>query len=135
MSTEDVSTASVDKECLRVILDKAGSQSYEKMASRLKSAGPHIKFYPSQLVSFIVSDFFETYFEEDIEVLISRFFDSRAFLTTEIQKAKSPEEATEILRNVTVLLEQMKSKTRASRKTKTALKRGRKPLGASINVD
>ena len=106
------------KDCLRVILDAKASASYAAMVAKLKATGKQTKFHPSMLVSFLVTDFFETYFEKDIDVLVARFFDSKAFMAAQIQKAKSPTEASEILKMVTDTIEQVNSLSRTNRRSK-----------------
>lgn len=114
MSRVEIQAASNanDKDCLRVVLDSVAQQSVETMASRLKAVGGHIKFYPSTLVSFIVSDFCQTYFEKDIDVLVAKFFDSKAFLEAELQKAKGGEDTTDLLKRAMATINKVSAKKR-----------------------
>ena len=74
-NVSEIKEAVISKDCVRAVLDPRSSQCFWEMASRLKMAGPHVKFNTSQLLSFIVADFFATYFEKDRNVLIAEFFD------------------------------------------------------------
>lgn len=120
MSTEERldGAGGIEKDVLRVALDQDAIRAYNEMASRLKALGSHVKFYPSQFVSHIVSDFFETYFERDLESLVSKFFDAKAFIAAEVQRAQSADEAVEILRNLSGTIEKIKGQGRASRRSK-----------------
>ncbi|MFZ4402788.1 MAG: hypothetical protein ACOYOK_01690 [Pseudobdellovibrionaceae bacterium] len=106
------------KEILRVALDAKATQSYESIEQRLKDYNPTVRFYPSELVSFIVSDFFETYFENDIDILVAAFFDSHGFVNIETQKAKNKANFEEVLREALSTAEKIKSKVRRKSKIK-----------------
>lgn len=107
------------KEILRVALDAKATQSYESMAHKLKDYNSSVSFYPSELVSFIVSDFFETYFENDIDILVAAFFDSHGFVNAETQKAKNKANFEEALREALSTAEKIKSKVRRKSKIKS----------------
>lgn len=77
-----------EKEVLRVALDQEAARAYFQMAEKLKATNAHVKVQPSQFVSYLVADFFETYFEKDIDVLVAEFFDSQSFYKSETQHAK-----------------------------------------------
>ncbi len=77
-----------EKEILRIALDKNATQSLAAMADKVKAANPYVKIQPSQFVSFLVSDFFATYFEKDLGVLVAEFFDSESYCDAEAGKAK-----------------------------------------------
>jgi hypothetical protein len=49
---------------------------------------PTIKLYPSQVVSFLIIDFFTAYFEKDKDVFTAEFFDSDAYYESARKKAK-----------------------------------------------
>ena len=115
------------KEILRVALDAKATQSYEIMAQKLKSYNSAVRFYPSDLVSFIVSDFFETYFENDIDILVAAFFDSHGFVNSETQKAKNKVNFEEVLREALSKAEKIKSKVRRKAKVK--------PMQDQINLN
>lgn len=106
------------KEILRVALDAKATQSYELMAQRLKEYNASVRFYPSEFVSFIVSDFFETYFENDLDILVSVFFDSHGFVNAETHKAKNKSNFEEILREALSSAEKIKAKVRRKPKAK-----------------
>lgn len=107
------------KDVLRVALDTKAAQSYEMMAQKLKEYNSSVRFYPSELVSFIVSDFFETYFENDLDILVAAFFDSHGFVNTETQKAKNKGNFEETLREALSIAEKIKSKVRRKPKVKS----------------
>lgn len=113
------------KDCLRVILDAKASASYAAMAAKLKATGKQTKFHPSMFVSFLVTDFFETYFEKDIDVLVAKFFDSKVFMAAEVQKAKSPSEASEILKMVADTIEKINSHSRLNKKSKAVSRKNK----------
>lgn len=106
------------KEILRLALDAKATHSYESMVRRLKSHNPSVRFYPSELVSFIVSDFFETYFEDDLDILVAAFFDSHGFVNAETRKAKNKDNFEEVLREALSTAEKIKSKVRRKSKIK-----------------
>lgn len=90
MESENKSKA-VSKE-LRIALSAEATQVYEKMVDLLKKEIPTIKLQPSQVVSFLVIDFFAAHFEKDKDILIAEFFDSDAYYQAARKKAKgSPE--------------------------------------------
>ena len=76
------------KKELRIVLDIVATKAFEAMVVALKAETPTIKISPSQLVSFLVADFFEAHFEKDKAVLIAEFFDSDAYFDTARKKAK-----------------------------------------------
>ena len=115
------------KEILRVALDAKATQSYEIMSQKLKSYNSAVRFYPSDLVSFIVSDFFDTYFENDIDILVAAFFDSHVFVNSETQKAKNKVNFEEVLREALSKAEKIKSKVRRKAKVK--------PMQDQINLN
>lgn len=94
---------------LRVLLDPVAQQNFETMASKLRGTEPHIKFNASQFVSFVVTDFFQTYFEKDFEVLVARFFDSKEYVASELRKAKDSSEMSQILSQSMLKVQQMDS--------------------------
>jgi len=116
--SESKASGSGKKEILRVALDAKATQSYELMAQKLKEDSPWVKFYPSEFISFIVSDFFETYFHQDKDVLISAFFDSHGFVNSETQKAKNKTNFEEALREALSKAEKIKSKVRRRSKVR-----------------
>ncbi len=106
--------SSADKDGLRIVLDPEANRAFSEMSTRLKTVGSYVKFYPSQLVSFIVSDFFETYFEKDMDALVSKFFDAKAYIATEVQRAQNADEAVEILKGLSDSIDKIKGKGRSS---------------------
>jgi hypothetical protein len=81
-----------EKEVLRIALDKKATDCFKAMASRLKGENPRVRFQPSAFVSFLVSDFFSSYFEKDLNVLVAEFSDSKSYYEEQLQKAKSHDE-------------------------------------------
>jgi hypothetical protein len=78
-----------EKEVLRIALDKRAAQDFAQMSNRLKAESPHIRVQPSAFVSFLVSDFFATYFEKDLGILVAEFFDSKSYYEAQLQQAKA----------------------------------------------
>ncbi len=109
------------RETLRIVLDKRGTECHNKMLERLKAANEFVKVHPSELVSFLVADYFESYFERDLEVLVAEFFDSRSYLTSEIQKEEDLADPAEAMKRATVYVEQIRSKRRGQ-----TVRRGRR---------
>ncbi len=131
MSAEDKaeSTTSNDKNGLRIVLDPEASRAFSEMSASLKAVGGYVKFYPSQLVSHIITDFFGTYFERDKETLVSKFFDAKAYIASEVQRAQSADEAVNILKGLSDSIDKIKGKGRIFRRSKerpAASGRGRK---------
>lgn len=131
MSAEDKaeSTTSNDKDGLRIFLDPEASRAFSEMSVSLKAVGGYVKFYPSQLVSHIITDFFGTYFERDKETLVSKFFDAKAYIASEVQRAQSADEAVNILKGLSDSIDKIKGKGRVFRRSKerpAASVRGRK---------
>lgn len=111
-------TISSDKDGLRVVLDPEATRAFSEMSARLKAVGSYVKFYPSQLVSCIVSEFFEAHFEKDKDALVSKFFDAKAYISSEVQRAQNAEEAVEILKGLSDSIDKIKGKGRPSRRSK-----------------
>ena len=107
-----------EKEILRVALDDKATRAYGKMTQRLKENNHWIRFYPSELISFLVSDYFETYFEEDLEILTAAFFDSHGFINAETQKAKNGANFEVTMREALTKAEKIRSKVRRRSKVK-----------------
>ncbi len=107
-----------DKDCLRVVLDSEASQAFSEMSARLKAIGSYVKFYPSQLVSCIVSEFFEAHFEKDMDALVSKFFDAKAYIASEVQRAQSADEAVQILKGLSESIDKIKGKGRPYKRSK-----------------
>jgi hypothetical protein len=120
MTDKEPSTETT-RETLRIILDKRGTECHDKMLERLKAANEFVKVHPSELVSFLVADYFETYFERDIEVLVAEFFDSRSYLTGEIQSDENLADPAEAMKRATAFVEQIRSKRRGQ-----TVRRGRR---------
>lgn len=106
------------KEILRVALDSKATHAYEEMTQRLKKNNPWVRFYPSELISFLVSDYFETHFEDDLEILTAAFFDSHGFVNTEAHKAKNSANFEEAMREALAKAEKIRSKVRRRSKVK-----------------
>lgn len=109
---------SSDKDGLRIVLDPEATRAFSEMATQLKAVGGYVKFYPSQLVSGIVSEFFEFHFEKDKDALVSKFFDAKAYIATEVQRAQSADEAVEILKGLSNSIAKIKGKGRVPRRSK-----------------
>ena len=115
------------REILRIVLDKRGTDCHNKLMERLKAANKFVKVHPSELVSFLVADYFETYFESDIDVLVAEFFDSRVYLTSEIQKDENLADPAEAMKRATAFVERIRAKRRGN------IVRRRKLKSANLN--
>lgn len=120
MSTDAKAEGAItnDKDGLRVVLDPEAARAFSEMSARLKAIGSYVKFYPSQLVSCIVSEFFGSHFERDKDTLVSKFFDAKAYIASEVQRAQNAEEAVEILKGLSESIDKIKGKERAPRRSK-----------------
>lgn len=117
------------KDILRVALDSKATSSYEKMIGRLKENNPWVRFYPSEFISFLVSDYFETHFENDLEILTAAFFDSHGFINSETQRAKNSANFEDAMREALEKAEKIRSKVR--RKPKVKIMRDNNQLNES----
>lgn len=117
-----------EKEILRVALDKQATQDFTKMAYRLRSENPHVKVHPSAFVSFLVSDFYETYFDKDLGIFIAEFFDSKSYHEAQLQQAKSQGDFEKVMSESLDVIRKIKAKTRRG-----VSKRNAKP--APVNAE
>lgn len=81
----------------RVALNTKSTEDLNYMIDELKQGGPYMKGGPSDLVSFIVSEFRKKFFEKEKEMLSERFFDRRSYVGDRIKGAKSQEEYDKVL--------------------------------------
>lgn len=123
MTNESVQPGA-EREILRIALDKKAAQDFVQMANRLKAENPHIRVQPSALVSFLVSDFFATYFEKDLGILVAEFFDSKSYYEAQLQQAKAQGDFESVM---SVTLRAIK-KIRAGARRKRTARRKSKPL-------
>lgn len=120
-----------EKDILRVALDGQAARNYEAMAERIKAANPCVRLHPSSFVSFLVSDFFETYFEKDLGILVAEFFDSERYCDAKREKAKGKpnyEEAIEVAAKEA-------KKIKARRRRKIVRRKRQKPEAQSVSVN
>ncbi len=112
-----------EKEILRIALNKQAAQDYVRMVSRLKAENPDVWVQPSAFVSFLVSDFYATYFEKDLEILVAEFFDSKSYYEAQLQRVKSQGDFEKIMSMTLTEIKRVKAKTRRKshqrRKSKT----------------
>jgi hypothetical protein len=101
-----------EKEVLRVALDKNGASAYARMADRLKAENAHVRVYPSALVSFLVADYFATYFEKDLPLLVAQFFDSQSYYEAQLQRAKAEGDFERVMSEALMTINRIKSGTR-----------------------
>ncbi|MER2513184.1 MAG: hypothetical protein ABTQ25_12355 [Nitrosomonas ureae] len=101
-----------EKEVLRVALDKQAAQDFAQMANRLKAESPHVRVQPSAFVSFLVSDFFATYFEKDLGILVAEFFDSKSYHETQLQRAKAQGDFEKVMSESLVTIRKIKARAR-----------------------
>lgn len=100
------------KETLRIALDKQATQDFVQMTSRLKAENPHVRVQPSAFVSFLVSDFFATYFEKDLGILVAEFFDSKSYHETQLQQAKIQGDFEKVMSESLVTIRKIKARAR-----------------------
>lgn len=112
-----------EKEILRIALDKQAAQDFAQMTNRLKAENPHVRVQPSAFVSFLVSDFYATYFEKDLGILVAEFFDSKSYYEAQLQRAKFQGDFEKIMSMTLTEIKRVKAKTRRKnhqrRKSKT----------------
>ena len=101
-----------EKETLRVALDKDAAQSYAAMVEKIKTENPFIKVHPSLFVSFVISDFYRTYFEKDLRILVAEFFDAQGFHDAAAEKAKGQNNFAEIMESAISDIKRIKAKRR-----------------------
>ena len=113
-----------EKEVLRIALDKKAALAFAQMASRLKAENPHIRIQPSAFVSFLVSDFFATYFEKDLGIMVSEFFDSKSYYEAQLQQAKAQGDFESVISETLRAIKKIKAGARRKR----TVRRKSKPL-------
>jgi hypothetical protein len=113
-----------EKEVLRIALDKKAAQDFAQMANRLKAENPHIRVHPSAFVSFLVSDFFATYFEKDLGILLAEFFDSKSYYEAQLQQAKAQGDFESVMSSTLQAIKKIKAGARRKR----TLRRNTKPM-------
>lgn len=121
-----VDAATETRELLRVALDKKATHAHDSMAGVLKTQ-EFVKLSPSRFVSFVITHFFENYFEKDKELIVSEFFDAKEFIADEMSKVKDPAMVDEVLKMAMNRIQKMQAlkKQGAISKRKQALN---KPL-------
>lgn len=110
MEAENKSKA-LSKE-LRIALTPEATCVYYKMVDFLKKEIPTIKLLPSQVVSFLVMDFFTAHFEKDKDVLIAEFFDSDAYYQAARKKAKASPDYEDLMAKALAEAKAVKGKKR-----------------------
>ena len=105
-------TPNMEKELLRVALDKYAAHAYAQMAERLKAANEYVRVQPSAFVSFLVTDFYNTYFEKDLGLLVAEFFDAQSYHEAEFQRAKASGDFERVMSEALATIKKMKSKAR-----------------------
>ncbi|MBX3033541.1 MAG: hypothetical protein KF865_06410 [Bdellovibrionaceae bacterium] len=121
--TNDPMQPGMEKEVLRVALDKQAAQDFAQMANRLRAENPHVRVQPSAFVSFLVSDFFATYFEKDLGVLVAEFFDSKSYHEAQLQEAKAQGDFEKVMTESLATIRKIKARARR----KSGQKRKAKP--------
>jgi len=106
-----VSAVSTKKE-LRIVLDEGATNAFHLMVQALKSEMATVKIHPSQFVSFLVADFFQSHFEKDKPVLIAEFFDSDTYFDAARKKARGSDSYEEQMAAALAEAQKIKSKRR-----------------------
>lgn len=108
----DLVQPGAEKEVLRIALDSQAAKDFAQMASRLKAESPHVRVQPSAFVSFLVSDFFATYFEKDLGILVAEFFDSKSYHEAQLQQAKAQGDFEKIMSESLLTIRKIKARAR-----------------------
>lgn len=97
---------------VRIVLDPGATQACAEMIARLKEQNSWAGANPSAFVSFLVSDFYATYFEKDLSVLVAEFFDSEKYYSAKAKSAGAEQPFEEIMMQVLEDIRKTKSKAR-----------------------
>jgi len=100
------------KETLRVALDERAARAYDEMVEQIEAKNPCVKINPSAFMSFLVLDFYATYFEKDIGVYIAEFFDAKRFYESEIRRSKDQGDYEQVMGNALLAIKKIKTKQR-----------------------
>lgn len=119
-----------EKEVLRIALDKNAALAFAQMANRLRAENQHVRVQPSAFVSFLVSDFFATYFEKDLGILVAEFFDSKSYHETQLQQAKTQGDFERVMSESLITIRRIKARARR----KSSQRRKAKPLPDSASA-
>ncbi len=111
-------SAGSTKQELRIVLDAAATSAFNMMVQVLKSEMATVKIHPSQFVSFLVADFFQSHFEKDKQALVAEFFDSDSYFDAARKKARDSDDYEEQM--ATTLAEAQKIKSKRRRKATNA---------------
>lgn len=82
------------------------------MVARLKAENSHIRVQPSAFVSFLVSDYFATYFDKDLGLLVAEFFDAKSYHETQLQLAKAGSDFEEVMSESLETIRRIKTQAR-----------------------
>ncbi|MBY0315903.1 MAG: hypothetical protein K2Q26_10310 [Bdellovibrionales bacterium] len=110
------------KDALRVALDKPATNAYQFMVEKIKAQNPCVKISPSQFVSFLVADFYKTYFEKDLSILVAEFFDSQGYHEAAIKRAKRDGNFDQVMNETMMNIKEIKSKCRSHKQRKKRIK-------------
>lgn len=130
MTNESVQPGA-EKEVLRIALDKKAALAFAQMANRLKAENPHVKVQPSAFVSFLVSDFYATYFEKDMSIFVAEFFDSKSYYESQLQQEKTQGDFEGTMSATLATIKRIKAKARR----KGGQGRKSKPLSATVKAE
>ena len=106
-----MSAGSAKKE-LRIVLDEGATTAFHLMVQALKSEMATVKIHPSQFVSFLLADFFQSHFEKDRPVLIAEFFDSDTYFDAARKKARGSNNYEELMASALAEAQKIKAKRR-----------------------
>ena len=110
METENKSKPKSNE--LRIALTAEAASVYDKMVAHLKKEMPTIKLYPSQVISFLVMDFFAAHFEKDKDIFIAEFFDSDAYYEAARKRAKGLPEYEDLMAKALAEAKSIKARKR-----------------------
>ncbi len=84
----------------RLYLDDLGIEKLNEMMEVLASEDSHLDLSPSKVVSKVLVNFCDKYFQREIKGLRSALFDKKSYLIWAKKKAKTPEEYIELVAKI-----------------------------------
>ena len=100
----------VEKEVLRIALDKEAMDAYHSMVQTLRAKNEYLKIQPSAFASFLVADYFKVHFESDIDLLTAQFFDSQSYYQAQMKSAKNTSTFEETMSETLAFIKRIKAK-------------------------
>lgn len=101
-----------EKDILRVALDSEATRAFKSMEQRLTSENQHVSFHPSAFVSYLVKDFYQTYFDRDVGILVAEFFDSKSYYEEQVRQARANGNFEEVMAQAIAAIKRIKNRKR-----------------------